>query len=114
MKPGTDKLLARAERALDAAALGLEGGAPEAAAGRAYYAVLYAAKAVLNERGVRLRGHARIAAAVADQAPLLHAYLTAAIARRRSGEGEVTYAEAQDAVARARACVAAHRPPAPP
>jgi hypothetical protein len=65
MQPGTTILLGKARRALAAAEAGLESGAPDAAAGRAFYAVLYAAKARLNERGLRLRTHARIAAAYA-------------------------------------------------
>jgi uncharacterized protein (UPF0332 family) len=69
----------------------LAGGAPDAAAARAFYALLYAAKALLNERGVRLHAHARIAAAVD---PPLRDALTDAIARRstrRSGHAEAEH-----------------------
>ena len=65
MQPGTDKLQAKAARALAAAEAALEAGAADVAAGRAFYALLYAAKARLNETGLRLRTHARIAAAYA-------------------------------------------------
>ena len=102
MQPGTVKLLAKAERAAHVAAAALEGGAPDVAAGRAFYAILYAAKAALNERGIRLQAHSRIAAAVDEP---LREYLIAAIARRRSGETEVTYGEAAGMVERADACV---------
>lgn len=104
MRPGTVRLLAKAERAAQVAAAALEGGAPDVAAGRAFYAILYAAKAALNERGIRLHAHVRIAAAVDEP---VREYLTAAIARRRSGEADVTYDEAAAMVDRAHACVIA-------
>lgn len=106
MQPGTVKLLAKAERAAHIAAAALEGGAPDVAAGRAFYAILYAAKAALNERGIRLHAHIRIAAAVDEP---VREHLTAAIARRRSGETEVTYDEAAAMVERANTCVMAVR-----
>ena len=84
----------------------LSGGSPDAAAARAFYALLYAAKAMLNERGMRLRTHARIAAAVE---PPLRDALTEAIARRRSSDTEITYADAEALVARALVCVTAVR-----
>jgi uncharacterized protein (UPF0332 family) len=102
VQPGTVKLLAKAERASQVAAAALEGGAPNVAAGRAFYAILYAAKAALNERGIRLQAHVRIAAAVDEP---VREYLSAAIVRRRSGEAEVTYDEAAAMVERAQACV---------
>ncbi len=112
MQPGTDKLLAKAERSALTAAAALEAGAPEAAAGRAFYALLYAAKARLNERRIRLRSHARIAAALArvggaDAGPLRE-WLSAAIERRRHADaGELTHEEAAELVAHARAAVEA-------
>ena len=110
MQPGTDKLLAKAERAAQTAAAALAAGAPEAAAGRAFYALLYSAKALLNERRIRLRSHVRIAAALARiggaDAVRLCEWLSAAIERRRRGDaGELTYEEAAELVARARAAV---------
>ncbi len=65
MNEGTDKLLAKAEGAKAAAQAALAGGAVDIAAGRAYYAMLYGAKALLNERGLRLRTHAKVCAAFA-------------------------------------------------
>jgi uncharacterized protein (UPF0332 family) len=106
VQPGTVKLLAKAERAAAVAAAALEGGAPDVAAGRAYYAILYAAKAALSERGVRLHAHVRIAAAVDEP---LREYLTAAIARRRRTEVEVTYDEAAAMIERAYACLSTVR-----
>lgn len=86
MRPGTDKLLAKAARALAAAEVAWETGAPDLAAARAFAAVLAAAKARLNERGVRLIAHVRVAAAYAtlpalDGAP--PGVLSDAIALRR-------------------------------
>jgi len=113
MRPGTDKLLAKAERAGQIAAAALAAGAPEVAAGRAFYAMLNAAKALLNERGLRLRTHARIAAALAGLGPAgepLHEWLASAIARRRSSEsGELTYDEAAELLEHARGALSAAR-----
>ena len=60
MKDGTRKILAKAVRSLEAAKELLSDGAIDLAAGRGYYAMLYAAKAVLYENGVHLQAHARI------------------------------------------------------
>ena len=107
MQPGTDKLLAKAERALHAAAAALDGGAPEIAAARAFAAMLGAAKALLNERGLRLRTHARIAAAFAAQPPIdgapaagLHAALRER-ARLAVEGGELAYDDVSALVGRA-------------
>ena len=113
MQPGTDKLQAKAARALAAAAAALNDGAPDVAAGRAFYAMLYAAKARLNETGQRLRTHARIAAAYAalpeiDEAPA--AWLDDALALRRQLAAEpdaLDYAAAEALLARARRFVTA-------
>jgi len=91
VRPGTDKLLAKARRALAAAEAALSDGASDVAAGRAFYAILYAAKARLNDSGLSLRSHARIAAAYAalpeiDAAPA--AWLDDALALRRSLAGD--------------------------
>jgi hypothetical protein len=58
---------------------------------------------------VRLHAHIRIAAALPADQMQLRDWLSAAIARRRSGDAEVTYAEAEELVERARAGVAAAR-----
>lgn len=67
MKPGTTRFLDRAAQAVEAAAALHDEGALDPAAGRAYYAMLYTAKALLNERGLRLRTHAAIEAALFRQ-----------------------------------------------
>jgi uncharacterized protein (UPF0332 family) len=113
MRPGTDKLLAKSERAVRAAAAALDSGAPELAAGRAFAALLNAAKALLNERGLRLRTHARIAAALAGTSDVdvpLHEWLTAALMwRRDAGRDGPTFEEAARLVEHAQAAVAAAR-----
>jgi HEPN domain-containing protein len=112
MQPGSDKLLAKAERAASAAEAALEQGAVDIAAGRAFAALLNAAKALLNERGLRLRTHARIAAALAAQPPLdggpAEWLADALVARRRLAvEGEPDYRDVERLVERARRFVEA-------
>lgn len=115
MQPGTDKLLAKAQRALDAAEAALADGASDVAAGRAFYAVLNAAKARLNERGLRLRTHARVAAAYAALPALAEApgdWLGEALALRARLAADadgLDYASVQRLVERARRFVAAVR-----
>ena len=114
VQPGTDKLLAKAAREAAAGAAALAAGAPEVAAGRAFSAMLNAAKAVLNERGLRLRTHARIAAAFEPFTPggdpPLAEWLAAAMARRRSEDpGELTFEDAAELVERAAVFVDAAR-----
>lgn len=115
-KPGTAKFLARAAEALGRAEALCAAGAFDRAAGRAYYAMLYAAKALLNERGLRLQSHAAVAAALrtacVDRGLLDAEYHDAwceALARRRAAEaGEALLAgDAEDLVERARGFVAA-------
>jgi len=108
MAPGTDKLLSKAARALQAAEAGLEVGAADIAAGRAFYAMLYAAKARLNERGLRLRSHARIAAALAESEGAPAPWLSDALqlrARLAADPDGVTYTDATRLVERARVVV---------
>lgn len=108
VRPGTDKLLAKAERLARGAETALAEGAPDLAAGRAFSAMLNAAKARLNESGVSLRTHARIARAYetlpeVDSAPAV--WLRDALALRgtlaKEGDG-LEFAEAEALVARAR------------
>jgi uncharacterized protein (UPF0332 family) len=112
VRPGSDKLLAKAERAADNAAVALEQGAGDLAAARAFAAMLNAAKALLNERGARLRTHARIAAALAalpavDGAPADWLAEALAARRRLADHGELDYAAIERLVERARGFVAA-------
>ena len=64
MQIGTDRFLARALRALDASESALGAGSVDVAAARAYYAMIYAAKALVNERGLRPRAHAALQVAL--------------------------------------------------
>jgi uncharacterized protein (UPF0332 family) len=113
MQPGTDKLLAKAARALAAADTALTTGATDVAAARAFYAMLYAAKARLNDAGLRLRTHARIARAYAalpeiEEAPA--AWLDDALAQRRALAAEpdgLAFTAAEALVDRARRFVTA-------
>ena len=63
MREGTDKFLAQAARAVATAERLLAEGAIDLAAGRAYSGMMYAAKALLNEKGVRRHTHAGVRAA---------------------------------------------------
>ncbi|MBI4639227.1 MAG: HEPN domain-containing protein [Candidatus Tectomicrobia bacterium] len=55
MKEETQKLLDKASRAIHAAETLLQEGDVDFAAGRAYYAMFYTAKGLLNEKGLRFR-----------------------------------------------------------
>ncbi len=57
MKDESTKLLDKASRAVDAAEVLLAAGQADFAASRAYYAMFYAAEALLVERGLRFRKH---------------------------------------------------------
>lgn len=57
MKDQTQKLLNKAQRAIRAAETLLKQGDVDFASGRAYYAMFYAAEALLNEKGLRFRKH---------------------------------------------------------
>ncbi len=114
MQPGTDKLLAKAARAAAAAEGASAAGAADAAAGRAYYAMLYAAKALLNERGLRPRSHAGVVSELERGPARIDAtqrgWLAAALERRqKAGEGalELAPSDVEEMVAQARAFVAA-------
>ena len=67
MKPETEKLLAKASRAIDAAKLLLQAGDADFAAGRAYYVMFYVAEALLAEKGRRFRRHSAVQAAYGDE-----------------------------------------------
>jgi len=64
MQPGTEKMHAKAEAAVVAARRYAERGALDLAFGRSFYAMLHAARAVLNEAGVRVRVHAEVQTAL--------------------------------------------------
>jgi len=113
------QFLARAVRACEKAGVFLDRGASSFAAGRAYYAMLYSARALVAECGVRARKHGEICTALAEHYTRpgrlpseFHACLRAALERRARGTdgGEaVTLDEAEHLVAGAREFVGAAR-----
>lgn len=60
MKPESRRLLDKAARAIRAAETLLREGDADFAAGRAYYAMFYAAEALLFERGLQFRKHGAV------------------------------------------------------
>lgn len=66
MTEQTRKLLDKANRAIDAAEALLKRGDSDFAAGRAYYAMFYAAEALLIEKGLRFRKHGSVHAAFGE------------------------------------------------
>jgi len=63
VNPECQKLLDKADHALHAAELLRDGGEMDFAAGRVYYAMFYAAQALLLERGLRFSKHSAVHAA---------------------------------------------------
>lgn len=112
MKQGTEKLLGKARRALCKAETVLQAGSVDLAAGRAYYAMLHAAQALLNERGLRPRSHASVheafrsrftASGLLDEK--LHLWMVDAQARR-AAEIDLAESDAQRLIEQAREFVA--------
>jgi uncharacterized protein (UPF0332 family) len=66
MTEQTRKLFDKADRAIHAAEALLKRGDPDFAAGRAYYAMFYAAEALLIEKGLRFRKHGSVHAAFGE------------------------------------------------
>ena len=66
VKKKTEQLLAKAQDAIEAAELLLQGGKNSFAVGRAYYAMFYTAEAVLFEKGLRFRKHSGVHAAFGE------------------------------------------------
>ena len=67
MKEQSRKFMEKAARAVQAAKSLLRDGDADFAAGRAYYAMFYAAEALLNEKGLRFRKHGGVHAAFGEQ-----------------------------------------------
>lgn len=63
MKSASQRYLAKAQRALNAARLLCESADHDAAANRVYYAMFYVASAALHERGLHHRKHGAVHAA---------------------------------------------------
>ena len=107
MQEGTEKIFAKASRSLGAARELLAEGALDLAAGRAYYAMLYAAKALLCERGLRLVAHSRIVEAFEERlagagaVSATHAVWLREALGRRTGEDAPTSTDVEVLVHRA-------------
>jgi uncharacterized protein (UPF0332 family) len=93
VKEETAKFLRKASRAVHAAETLLREGDSDFAAGRAYYAMFYAAEALLHERGLRFRKHAGVHAVFGEQFaktglldPKLHRWLLDAFDKRVHGD----------------------------
>ncbi len=112
MKPGTDKILARALRAAERAEAHLAAGAADRACERAYHAIVHAARALLNEVGDRSRAHAAIAVAIEKLVPAapeaVRDGLTATRRWRDAGDGP-SLDDAERLVALARSAVESAR-----
>ena len=67
MKSESRLLLSKAERAIRAAETLVQADESDFAAGRAYYAMLYAAEALLFERGLHFRKHSAVHSALGEQ-----------------------------------------------
>jgi uncharacterized protein (UPF0332 family) len=118
MKPESKKLLVKADRALRAAELLLRDGAPDFAAGRAYYAMFYAAEAALSQGNLQFRKHSGVHAAFGEHLakpglldPKFHRWLLNAFDKRILGdysyEMDVDDEAAQEMIEQAREFVAA-------
>jgi hypothetical protein len=93
MKPQTQALLTKAERALRVAGRLLDDGDFDFAAGRAYYVMFYAAEALLFEEGRTFSKHSGVHAAFGEHFAKpgridakYHRYLLDAFAKRLQGD----------------------------
>ena len=120
MKPQTRALLNKSERALRVASRLLDDGDFDFAAGRAYYAMFYAAEALLFEHGLTFSKHAGVHAAFGEHFvkpghldPQYHRYLLDAFAKRLAGdygfEATATQAEVLELVTQGREFLEAAR-----
>ncbi len=105
MKPDTMKLLAKADRAVRAAEALLETGDTDFAAARAYYAMFYAAEALLNERDLKFQTHGGVHSAFGqlfartrELDPKYHRWLLDAFDRRIRADYEVEAAISREGV----------------
>ena len=93
MKRATTKFLEKATRSVEAAERLTKDGDAEFAVGRAYYAMFYAAEALLNENELRFRKHAGVHRAFAQHFAKnglmdkkYHRWLVAAFSKRITGD----------------------------
>jgi len=96
MKEETRKLIEKASRALRAAEVLLNSGDPEFAAGRAYYAMLHSAQALLREKDLKYHKHAGVHAAFGENFtrtglldPKYHRWLLDAFDERLRGDYDI-------------------------
>jgi uncharacterized protein (UPF0332 family) len=96
MKPATEKLLEKAARSIRAAERLLKDDDMDFATSRAYYAMLYVAEALLNERALRFKKHGGVHAAFAQQFikthqmdPKFHRWMVDAFDERIQGDYDV-------------------------
>jgi len=96
MKAETNALLEKAERALRAAEVLMASGDTEFSAGRAYYAMLHVAQALLREKGQAYRKHASVHAAYGEHfaktgelPPKFHRWMLDAFDERLRGDYDV-------------------------
>lgn len=105
MKRKTGQLLHKAQEAIEAATLLLQGGKNDFAAGRAYYAMFYVAEGLLFEKGLEFRKHGGVHAAFGDYFAKtgdldarFHRYLLEAFESRLEADYGVDVALSTDAV----------------
>ena len=97
MKEETRKLVEKGKSAIHAAEVLLQANEVEFAAGRAYYAMLYTAKALLTEKGIRVgRKHSSVHALFGEHFaksgaldPKFHRWLIDAFDQRLLGDYEI-------------------------
>ncbi len=109
MKPGSDKILIRAERALQRAQSHLAGGGYERALERAYHCIVHVARVVLNENGESARAHAavleKVQGLLAGDLDLVAGALRRGLALRDADEGAISDEDAESLVAQAAAAL---------
>ncbi len=112
MKPGSEKILARAAVALQRAEEHLNAGLAERASERAYHAIVHSGRAVLNERGERARSHQEVCDKLTNRAPPNAAALVEALGqalRWRRDVEELVPGDDDELVSAARIAVAQAR-----
>lgn len=112
MNDAQRELLFKAQRSLDAANLLLQGGHPDFATARAYYAMFYSAEAALEEKQLAFSKHSAVIAAFGREfakpglVPVeLHRFLIDSFSVRNAGDyassGEVSADDAREQIERA-------------
>ena len=113
MKESTRRFLEKSDRAIASASRLLDDGDAEFAVGRAYYAMFYAAEALLDHHGLHFRKHAGVHSALGEHFAKtgklelrFHRWLIAAFNKRIIGdygvEADITSDEVRIMVAQAK------------